>query len=72
MIGRYQFADLYAAAAAADSTAADRIALVEWFELYDIYSWNGECYDLEDGYSLYPILEEQPDGDFVLVDAEIR
>lgn len=72
MIGRYQFDDLYAAAKAPTATKEDRLALCGWCSRFDNGSWNGECFDLGDGYSLYPILEEQPDGDFVLVDAEIR
>ena len=70
-MNRYSFEELYAAASKTDSTVADRIALVNWCEQYDMSSWNGECFDLGDGYSLYPIYEED-DGDFTLIDAEIR
>ena len=70
--GRYAFEDLYAAAKAPTATKEDRLALYEWFSNYDSRSWNGECFDLEDGYSLYPIWEEIAEDDFVVVDAEIR
>lgn len=67
----YQFEELYAAASKFDSTKEDRLSLYEWLNRYDYQSWNGECFDLGDGHSLYPIYEEN-DGDFTVVDAEIR
>lgn len=70
--GRYAFEDLYAAVKAPTATKEDRLALCNWCSRFDNGSWNGECFDLEDGHSLYPIMEEQPDGDWLLVDAEIR
>lgn len=68
---RYDFEDLYAAANRFEATAEDRMKLCSWMETYDMDSWNGECFNLGDGRSLYPIYEEQ-DDEFILVDAEIR
>jgi hypothetical protein len=68
----YQYDELRSAALAPTATKEDRLALCGWFSKYDNGSWNGECFDLEDGHSLYPIMEEQEDGDWLLVDAEIR
>lgn len=67
----YQFEELYAAASKYDSTTEERMALYNWLDHYDSGSWNGECFDLGDGHSLYPIYEEH-DGDFDVIDAEIR
>lgn len=68
---RYDFEDLYAAATRFEATAEDRINLYNWMESFDMDSWNGECFDLGNGRSIYPIYEEQ-DDDFILIDAEIR
>ena len=67
----YQYEELYAAASKFDSTTEDRLALYEWLNQYDYQSWNGEYFDLDDGHGLYPIYEEH-DGDFTVIDAEIR
>lgn len=68
----YQFEEIYAAASKFDSTKEERMALYNWLDIYDPSSWNGECYDLGDGRSLYPIYEEDEDGNFNVIDAEIR
>lgn len=35
--------------------------------------WNGECYDIDDGYSLYPVYgEPDEDGDAEIIGYEIR
>ena len=38
-------------------TQEDINALGEWMDLYGQDYWNGEVYDIDDGYSLRPILK---------------
>lgn len=71
-INRYAYAELREKALAPTATKEDRLNLLDWFDRYDIADWNGEYYDLDDGLRLFPICEETEDGDFVVVDAEIR
>lgn len=74
----YEYAELREKALSSTSTAEDRLALYNWMENYAMSEWNGECFDIDDGLSLYPvynILEETEEGDIIdleLVDAEIR
>ena len=67
----YQFEELLAAAMKFDSSVEDRLALMEWLDYYDPQSFNGECYHLENGRSLYPVTEEDGDGNFNYIDATI-
>ena len=73
----YTYQELRAAAMSDAATAADRIRLFNWFEREDMADWNGECFDMDDGLSLYPVYEYEYDEDgeiesVKLVDAEIR
>ena len=77
MSNYYDYAELRAKATAVDSTATDRLALFNWMENYDMSEWNGECFDIDDGLSLYPVYKEvvDEDGDVLeieVIDAEIR
>lgn len=52
----------------------DCLELARWFDRHQT-GWNGEYYDLDDGYIMIPVYDfdpEDPDGDFTLVDFEIR
>lgn len=51
---------------------ADVWALAEWMERYGYGYWNGECWDIDDGKTLWPILRENEDGDCNVVNYEIR
>lgn len=73
MANRYEYAELRAAALAPEATKEDRLALLEWFDRYDTADWNGEYYDMGDGYRLYPVCELDEENDqYDVVDAEIR
>jgi hypothetical protein len=56
------------------STTEDRLALYEWMENNDMRDWNGECFDIDDGLSLYPVYDEKAleDDEVVIIDAEVR
>lgn len=74
---RYVYAELREKAMSADATPEDRIALCDWFDRYDPADWNGEYYNIDNGFILVPIYKEYYDenGEFDyadLVDAEIR
>lgn len=68
----YSYKELRDKALAHTATKEDLLNLVEWFDRFGTMYWNGECYDMDDGSYLYPIYEENEDGNFDLVDAEIR
>ncbi len=68
----YNYEELRAAALAPTATKEDRLALYEWFEHNDMSAWNGEYFDADDGIRVYPIYDEEGDGNFNLVDADIR
>lgn len=72
----YTYQELRAAAISPSATADDRLRLYRWFENNDMRDWNGECFDMDDGLSLYPVYDEIEDEDgeieYKLVDAEIR
>ena len=73
MTNRYEYEELRAAALAPEATTEDRLALLEWFDRYDTADWNGEYYDMDDGYRLYPVYEHDEENDqYDVVDAEIR
>lgn len=58
----YDYKELRAAAIAPGASAEAINALGEWFELYGMDCWNGECWDA-DGKSLYPIIEWDAERD---------
>lgn len=70
-IGRYSFAELKAAACRHESSTVERLALLDWLNAYDADAWNGWRFDLGDGRGLSPITRELPDGDIIVVDAEV-
>ena len=46
--------------------------LADWLRNYDMDSWNGEFWDLDDGQRLYPVYgDEDENGNFPIVDYEI-
>ena len=53
-------------------TAADFSRLAEWFDRFDARYWNGECYALEDGKTLWPIDREIAPDEWGCVGWEIR
>lgn len=73
----YNYAELREKALASGATAEDRINLFYWMERYNMRAWNGECFDIDEGLSLYPVYnifydEDGEIDDLELVDAEIR
>lgn len=56
MAGYYDYNDLREKAINGDQNAVNELG--EWFSNYGNMYWNGECYDADDGFRLYPILEE--------------
>ena len=54
------------------ATKEDRLNLLSWLEQYGMDYWNGEHYDIDDGYVLYPILEEIAEDCYTAVDAKIE
>ena len=66
-MNRYDYKELRERAV--NGGADDVNALGEWFEKYGEMYWNGEYYDADDGYRLFPIFEthfdEDGDLDFV-------
>lgn len=72
-IDRYAYEELKASALAPGATKEDRLNLYKWFDRYSDMYWNGECYDMDEGYSLYPVYEHDEENDqYEVVDAEIR
>lgn len=72
-MARYNYEELRAAATAPNATQEQINTLGEWLEQYGMSDWNGECFDIGNGESLYP-LYSGPDeyGDFKLLGYEIR
>lgn len=68
---KYNYAEIRAAAIAANATQADIDRLGEWFEAYGQSYWNGEYYEA-DGVSLYPVYKETEPDEFELIGYEIR
>lgn len=62
-MGRYNYKELETAALN-NPTEENLAALGEWFELYGMDFWNGECWAIDGNHSLYPIYE--------LVDEELE
>lgn len=74
-INRYSYKELRERAVSLDATKDDLKALAIWFERWgveDRSSWNGESWDIDDGYRLYPISEEVYEGEFQVVGYEIH
>lgn len=59
-MNEYKYSDLRAAALA-DPTAENLAALGEWLQEYGGKDWNGESWDIENGYRLRPVYGEEPD-----------
>lgn len=58
---------------AVDSGAAeDLAALGEWFQANGSCYWNGEYFDADDGLRLFPIYQENEDGDIEIAGYEFR
>ena len=69
---RYDYRELRERALAPDATFEDKASLARWFDNYDPYEWNGECYDLGDGISVRPVYgEPDENGNYQIVDYEI-
>lgn len=74
---KYNYDELLAKATSETATASDRVALVKWFENYDMADWNGEYFDLGNGMRLYRVFDITYDDDgneekIELVDGEIK
>lgn len=64
---RYDYEELRAAAID-NPTFENMEALADWLRTYDMSSWNGECFDIDDGLSLYPIYgDEDEDGCYPII-----
>lgn len=71
-ISYYSYNELRAAATA-NPTFENLDNLARWFDIYGMRYWNGESYGMDDGLRLYPIYgDEDEDGDFPIIDYEIR
>lgn len=69
---RYDYRELREKALARDATFEDKANLACWFDNYDPYEWNGECYDLGGGITMWPVYgEPDENGDYPIVDYEI-
>ena len=68
----YTYEELKDLATRPDATTEDRLRLFNWFEENDMREWNGYCFPLEDGLSIYPVYEYGDDDEAILVDAEIK
>lgn len=71
MPGYYDYEELKNKALSTGS-AEDLKNLAEWFHFYGSDYWNGESWDLENGYSLYPIYEETEPDSWTETGYEIR
>ena len=68
---RYDYQELRAKAIN-NPTFENLEALADWLRNYDMNSWNGEFWDIDDGQRLYPIYgDEDEDGDFPIVNYKI-
>ena len=68
---RYDYEELRAAVSP-DATQIDINNLGEWFQTYDMNSWNGEYFDMDNGLRLYPVEEEFLPDQFRVIRYEIR
>lgn len=70
-MSRYDYEELRAAAVE-NPTFENMEALADWLENYNMSSWNGEYFDIDDGLRLYPIYgAEDEDGCFPIIDYKI-
>lgn len=70
-IGRYDYQELRAAAIE-DRTPEALAALAKWCDLYGD-CWNGEGWDIDDGYTLFPVYgEPDEDGEVEVIGYDIR
>ena len=60
--GRYDYAELRAAATAPGASQEAIDDLGGWFALYGRDSWTGEYYDADDGTQLFPLYRETSPG----------
>lgn len=66
---RYDYRELREKALAPNATFEDKANLACWFDNYDPYEWNGECYDLGDGIAMRPVYgEPDENGNYPIVD----
>lgn len=70
MAGYYDYIELREKAINGDQNAVNELG--EWFSNYGGMYWNGEYYDADDGYRLYPIYEEVDEDDYELKGWELR
>ena len=71
-IGRYDYADLRAAALAPSATQADLERLAIWLTRYDASAWNGEYYDIDEGLTLRPTYSRLSDDEIIQTGWEVR
>ena len=71
-IGRYDYEELKEKALSEDATQKDLENLYDWFEMYDVYSWDGYCYPIDGVNSLYPIYAETDEDEYEIVGYEIK
>lgn len=71
-VNPYNFDELRAKAISRDSSAEDRLALYEWMSQYGRRHWNGECFDIGDRYTLWPVYDDDEAEDAERIDAEVR
>jgi len=70
MAGYYDYEELRTRAINGDQNAVNELG--EWFSNYGMRYWNGECYDTDDGFRLYPIYEEVDENEYELRGYELR
>ena len=71
-MSRYSYEELKAKALAPDAEQHDIDNLGDWFVLYGDNYWNGEYFEIDSYNRLYPIYEEDEDGELVMLGFEIR
>lgn len=70
-MSRYDYKELRAKAVE-NPTFENCDVLADWLRNYDMRSWNGESFDIDDGLRLYPIYgDEDEDGCFPIIDYKI-
>ena len=73
-IKKYMYAELREKAISPEATQEDLSNLAEWLDRCadSKTDWNGECWDIEDGLSLYPLYAEIGQDEYEIVGYEIR
>lgn len=66
------YEELKEKALSANATQKDLENLWNWFEMYDVYSWDGYCYPIDEVNSLYPIYAKIDEDEFERVGCEIK